>query len=294
MRYSTSVAFRTALEQRLLTAAQQADVPVARLRKLVAFDRLMARLLIVAPDRWILKGALALDFRLAGRSRSTRDMDIARQDGEEAATADFLAAQSIDLGDYFVFTIEKTGRLDAALQGAAVRYHAVARLAGRVFDEAIVDIGFGNPLVSTPDFLRGPDFLSFAGIAPIVVPALPLEQHVAEKVHAYTRAYSGGRRSTRVKDLVDLMLIRLHAVVEAGRLRQAFRLTFDTRGSHPLPMVLPPPPSEWTSPYREMATAVGLAPDVSAAHRSVAAFLDPVLGGPVPDDAHWDPSTGSW
>lgn len=52
MRYSTPGAFRTALEQRLLTAAQQMNVPAVRLRKLVVFDRLMARLLVVAPDRW--------------------------------------------------------------------------------------------------------------------------------------------------------------------------------------------------------------------------------------------------
>lgn len=71
-----------------------------RLRKLVVFERLLARLLIVAPDRWLLKGALALDLRLGARSRTTKNMDLARYDDEEAATADLLAAQSVDLGDY--------------------------------------------------------------------------------------------------------------------------------------------------------------------------------------------------
>lgn len=64
MKYATPGAFRTALEQRLLTAAREAGLPVVRLRKLVVFDRLLARLLIAAPDRWLLKGALALDLRL--------------------------------------------------------------------------------------------------------------------------------------------------------------------------------------------------------------------------------------
>lgn len=85
MRYATPGAFRTALERRLLTTAQQAKVPVVRLRKLVVFDRLLARLLLVAPERWLLKGALALDLRLGARSRTTKDMDLARQDCEAAA-----------------------------------------------------------------------------------------------------------------------------------------------------------------------------------------------------------------
>jgi hypothetical protein len=294
MKYATPAAFRTALEQRLVTTATQTGAPVARLRKLVAFDRLLARLLIAAPDRWILKGALALEFRLGGKSRFTKDMDLAHQADEQATTADFVAAQAVDLGDHFTFAIERTGKLDVVLEGAAVRYHIVAGLAGRVFDQAIVDVGFGNPLASPPDPLRGPDLLTFADIAPIVVPALPLEQHVAEKVHAYTRTYASRRSSTRVKDLVDLVLIRSYTTLQAGRLRRALQVTFDSRGSHTLPATLPPPPTEWTASYRAMATAVGLDPDLSAGHLLAAAFLDPVLGGAVPDGAHWDVAQENW
>ncbi|MDQ6832508.1 MAG: nucleotidyl transferase AbiEii/AbiGii toxin family protein [Chloroflexota bacterium] len=179
MKYVTPGAFRTALEQRLLTAAREADLPVVRLRKLVVFDRLLARLLVVVPDRWLLKGALALDLRLGARSRTTKDMDLARQDDEEAATADLLAAQAVDLGDSFTFAIERTGRLDAALEGAAVRYHVAAALDGRPFEDVIVDIGFADPAGVTPETLRGPDLLRFAAIEPITIPAMPIAQHVA-------------------------------------------------------------------------------------------------------------------
>src|SRR5262249_56064463 len=64
-----------------------------------------------------------LHLRLGDRFHTTRDMDLARYDNELAATADFLAAQALDLGDYFQFDIRKTARLDAVLEGAAVRYH---------------------------------------------------------------------------------------------------------------------------------------------------------------------------
>ncbi len=294
MRYATAGAFRSALERRLLTTAQQTGTPLVRLRKLVVFDRLMARLLIVAPDRWILKGALALDFRLGDTFRTTKDLDLARQDSEEAATADFLAAQAIDLSDYFSFAIEKTGYLDIALEGAAVRYRVTAELAGRTFEDVIVDIGFGDPVVSPPEILRGPDLLRFAEIDPIEVPALPLEQHVAEKVHAYTRIYGGQRPSSRVKDLVDLVLIRSLSAFEVERLRTALRTTFTNRGTHPLPTTMPPPPPGWSRAYRRMANDVGINPDVSTAYEQVAAFLNPVLDKTAPNDGCWDPLPGVW
>jgi len=294
VRYSTPEAFRRALETRLLAAAREAGVPVVRLRKLVVFDRLLARLLAVSPDRWILKGALALDLRLGTRARTTRDMDLARWDTEAAATVDLLAAQAVDLNDYFMFRIERTDRLEALVEGVAVRYHVTAELAGRRFEDAILDIGFGGALVTSPEALRGTELLTFAGIEPIEVPVLPLEQHVAEKVHAYTRSYEGGQRSTRVKDLVDLVLIRSSAEFLAQRLREAIEATFGYRDTHPVPAELPSPPPEWATAYRRMAAGIGIDPDVLVGYRLATTFLDPVLGGVLQPSALWDPTEGVW
>jgi len=294
MKYATPGAFRTALERRLLTTAHEADLPVGRLRKLVVFERLLARLLIVAPGRWILKGALALDLRLGARSRTTKDMDLARDDDDEAATTDLLAAQVLDLGDYFTFAIERTGKLDVALEGAAVRYHVAAALDGRPFEDVIVDIGFADPIATAPETLRGPDLLRFAEIEPIAVPAVPIAQHVAEKMHAYTRMYASDRRSSRVKDLIDLVLIRSAIAFEAGRLYEALHATFAGRATHPLPAALPPPPADWGPAYRRLAREVGLDPDVRSGFALAATFLDPLLAGTLPDRARWAPLLGTW
>jgi hypothetical protein len=37
------------------------------------------------------------------------------------------------------------------------------------------------------------------------VPALAVELHLAEKLHAYSRVYGTGVQSSRVKDLVDMV-----------------------------------------------------------------------------------------
>lgn len=294
MHYRSAPAFRAALEARLQAQAQSTGRSLQRLRKMVAFDRLLARLLVVAPDRWVLKGALALDFRLGSRTRSTKDMDLVRLDSADAATADMLAAQLCDLGDYFVFTVNRTDRLDALTEGSAVRYHIRAQLAGRLFEETIVDIGLGDPLGWAPEPLTGPDLLAFAGIAPIQVPVLPLEQHVAEKLHAYTRGYGGGTIiSTRVKDLIDLALIGELASFDAARLRAAVTGVFAGRGRQSLPAAVPSPPETWRVPYRKLAEPVGLDPDLETGHARVATFLDPVLAA-ASFEARWDHELQHW
>jgi hypothetical protein len=294
MRYATSTAFRVALEARLRAQAQATGRSLQRLRRIVTFDRLLARLLTVAPDRWVLKGALALDFRLGARTRATKDMDLVRMDSAEAATADMLAAQSCDLGDYFAFALNRTDRLGVLTDASAIRYHIRAQLAGRIFEETIVDVGLGDPFRWAPEMLTCPDLLSFAGIAPIQVPVLPLEQHVAEKIHAYTRGYGGGAvASTRVKDLVDLVLIAELASFDATRLRATLTDVFAGRGLQSLPATLPSPPVDWRTPFRKLAEPVGIEPDLETAHARASALLDPVLAAET-FAGRWDNLRQRW
>ena len=294
MRYGSGGAFRRALETRLAAQARDTGRSVVRLRKDVAFDRLLARLFAVAPDRWILKGALALDYRLGDRARTTKDIDLATAGDDAAATDDLLAAQALDLGDFFGFAIERTSALHRLVEGIAVRYHVRSELAGRVFDEFLLDVGFDPPRDVELDWLRGPDLLAFAEIAAVDVPALPIEFHVAEKLHAYSRVYGlGSVGSTRVKDLVDLALIATEVAIDAGRLWTALEMTFGRRASHDLPIRLPRPPADWRVPYGRMGRSVGLDPDLEAGFDSAARMLDPVLGRSV-QSGTWDPVGQTW
>jgi len=286
VRYDTPAAFRQALEDRLKLESRTNNVSLDRLRTMVVFDRFLARLIAVAPGRWILKGGLALDYRLGYRARTTKDIDLGRQDTEEGAANDLRAAQAFDAQDYFVFVVTRTDRLDDADDvDGAVRFHVDAELAGRRFDSVTLDVGFGDPELFAPTMLTPPPLLAFAGIETPDIPVLPVEQHVAEKVHAYTRRYKRGA-STRVKDLVDLLLFLENETVAATRLRQSLEATFASRASHDLPSAFPLPPPGWRTPYSRLAMEVRVDPDVDSAHQRVAAFLDPVLRSEV--------LTGSW
>ena len=105
MRYATAAAFRQALEQRLRDRSRGTGESLVRLRKVVVFQRMLARLLRAAPDGWVLMGALALDFRLGSRGRTTKDMDLVGWGDEEAAIEDLQRAAALDLEDFFVLSV---------------------------------------------------------------------------------------------------------------------------------------------------------------------------------------------
>jgi predicted nucleotidyltransferase component of viral defense system len=293
VKYANAAAFRQALEERLKNEADDTGLALARLRKRVAFELFLRRLLVVAPDRWVLKGALALNFRLAIATRSTKDIDLGRDDDEQAAIADIAAAQQLALDDYFTFAATRTDELEDTDEFSAVRFHVTAQLAGRTFEQFLIDIGFSDTITWTPDTIHTSESLSFAGIAPLALPAIPIPQHLAEKVHAYTRTYGQSHKpSTRPKDLVDILLIERSATIRADDLRHALQSTFAERARQPLPGSLPPPPSAWTDPYKRLAGTVGIEPDLSAAFTRAAAFLNPVLASRA--HGQWDTHRGEW
>ncbi len=293
MRYATAAAFRQALDDRLKMEAAKTGLGLARLRKRVAFELFLRRLVAVAPDRWILKGALALDFRFHATTRPTRDMDLGRADDEDAAIEDFAAAQELALDDFFTFAARRTDDLDDADDFRAVRFHVTAELAVRVFDQFVVDVGFVDSISVNPDTIETSDLLSFASIERVRVPALPLPQHIAEKVHAYTRKYGpSGRESTRPKDLVDLLLIAGTEHLDAAALREALDVTFREREQQPLPSSLPPPPESWKEPYRRLATEVDVEAELDNAWSEASAFLDPILAGLTA--GVWEPQGRTW
>ena len=138
MKYRDATAFRHALQQRLKDRAGGDGALLARNRKRIAFDRLLARLLAVAQGQWLLKGGFALDLRLATRARSTKDVDIEWR-AEEAKLLDVLLdAANYDAGDFFELAVERAGVPEDRL-GGSQRFRVSASLAGRPFDSFLLD-----------------------------------------------------------------------------------------------------------------------------------------------------------
>ena len=93
MKYASAQAFRQALEERIRQDYQGKDIP--RVRKMIAFERLMARL----DQHWILKGGYAIQLRTE-KARTTQDIDLLVMDISVAEIENtFRKALENDLGD---------------------------------------------------------------------------------------------------------------------------------------------------------------------------------------------------
>src|SRR6266849_1154266 len=109
-KYASAGALRRALEDRLRQTANKEQVDLARLRRQVAFDRLLARLFHSDDAPWALKGGYAMELQLRV-ARTTVDIDLTLPASRNLSSEDVPAtatvremlqqAAGLDLGDWF-------------------------------------------------------------------------------------------------------------------------------------------------------------------------------------------------
>jgi hypothetical protein len=271
--YKTATAFRTALEDRLRARARKSGVNPQRLWSLVAFDRLLARLLKNKEEHFVLKGGYAMELRIK-TARVTKDVDLTaisikakgsgREATNEALLAELQALAGQDLGDFFGFVIGRpTMDLDNAPYGGA-RFPVETRMDGRTFVEFHLDVGVGDVITGPMEEIEGEDWLGFAAIPRPRFRMISREQQFAEKVHAYTLPREG-RPNSRVKDLVDMVLLIQLGGMSKEALAKAIRATFERRGTHKLPSPLPAAPEDWAKPFTALAKECNLKHDAASA-----------------------------
>ncbi|GJL60173.1 MAG: hypothetical protein NPIRA03_30300 [Nitrospirales bacterium] len=260
-RFATAGAFRRSLEDRLNQASKNQGTDLNRLRRRVAFERLLARLFTEGSPRWLLKGGYAIELRFQDIARATKDIDLCMPDpafqvlqgqNPQQALRELLQDEmGKSLGDWFIFRLgAPTADLRAAPLGGA-RFPVEAHLDNRLFARFNLDIGLGDAVVSEPEWITGHQLLSFAGIQPARIAMVPLDQQFAEKIHAYSFPRE---QPSRVRDLVDLVLLIENGLPASTQIMRALQATFTRRDTHSLPTQLEPPPSSWSEPYAALAT----------------------------------------
>ncbi|HSV67183.1 MAG TPA: nucleotidyl transferase AbiEii/AbiGii toxin family protein [Mycobacteriales bacterium] len=260
--YRTTAAFRAGLEARLTTESADRGLDVNRLRRQVAFERLLVRLAAdQTADTWVLKGGLALELRLAGQCRATRDLDLAivgSVDGDVVQRR-LLDAVAEDVhGDRFNFLVAVPRPLAADLSGRPGWCFPVdVTLAGRTFVKVrLYVVARAEEIEGAVEQITFPSSLAFAGFPPsVTVSAIDLAQHAAEKLHALTREY-GDRPNTRVKDLVDLVLLLEHNLLDSTDVATRVRTVFAARATHDIPPEIPAPPAAWRADYAALVAGL--------------------------------------
>jgi hypothetical protein len=254
-KYATGAALRTALEERLKRESREEGIDLQKLRRKVAFDRFLARLFRAPDTGWVLKGGYAMELRFH-TARATRDLDFtvrfAPSDRSDGLLRRLQDAGATDAGDFLSYRIgEAMMDLDGAPYGGA-RYPVESMMGGRTFVNFHLDVGVGDVVLDPTEQASMRDWLGFAGIAPPEVPMIQREQQFAEKLHAYTLPRPQAPNS-RVRDLVDMVLLIESGTLEPSRVIQALDATFERRATHPVPDILAPPPDAWVSPFARLA-----------------------------------------
>lgn len=282
MPYESPGALRHALEARLGNRSRETGVDLVRLRRRAAFERILVRLELGAPNRWVVKGGMALELRLGDRARSTRDLDLGLRgaQGDAAAVRELLieclsAAREEDgfdfrVGEPTTITLDESGR-------PGWRFPVEARMAGRVFANVRLDVVPRDAEVSKTLRVALPGVLEFAGLERHEVEVVDPSQHFAEKVHAFTRNY-GDRPNTRVRDLPDMVLLIDDGLEPTRELFAIVAHLFEARADQPLPDELRDPPTVWREQYPAFAAELDVsAKTIDEAMRVVRAFWAALL-----------------
>lgn len=293
MRYATPHAFKAALEDRLRNRVTSSH-DLNRLRQLVVYDRFLCRILTEVDLEMVLKGGVVLELRLP-IARATKDIDL-RAKGRPQDLLEALqraARSTIDPLRFEVSVDPKHPAIEAdGMIYDGLRFRVACTLAGKVYGRRFgLDVAFADPIYGgAPETLPASTWFAFADLPGVPIPVVPLETHVAEKLHAYTLPRT--RPNSRLKDLPDLALLSMVRTVDAAALRDGIRLTFEHRNTHAVPLGLPDPPAEWCARYPRFAQGARLPweslGDVLARARS---FLDPMLAG---GNGRWSPDVGRW
>ncbi|MEG9225499.1 nucleotidyl transferase AbiEii/AbiGii toxin family protein [Aeromicrobium sp. Sec7.5] len=253
-------ALRDSINHRLANVAAERQVAPDRVRRHFVFQRILVRL--SSTDGWVLKGGFALEVRLGLRARATKDLDLAvleDLDGSEVQDR-MLDALDVDADDELTFKVSAPKPLTPDEVGnPGWKFTVTSFLGGKIFAELRLDVVARSAEISgaVSGVEVHPPILG-ERLSSTTMPAVDIAQHTAEKFHAMARTYAGGRPSSRVKDLVDVVLL-----VEAGLLPHPdlpgrLRLVWRVRDGTLPPKLLPEFPASWANDFVAMAAELDL------------------------------------
>jgi hypothetical protein len=260
--YPDAAAFRAGLEQRLLNRTRERGISLDRLRRRVVFERLLARLVVAEPGRWVLKGGMALEVRLGDNARLTKDIDLGLR--EQLVDPADLHARLVEAlnpnqaSDFFEFRPAPPSLLQADGAGHRTwRTRIEAYLALRRFGTVSIDISpRPHELVAT-ETLALPNSLDFAGITAGTFELIDIGRHVAEKLHAISRSF-GERENSRVRDLVDIVLIHEHTLLAGTDLGEHLNTVWRERENELPPRLPPDLPDSWAERYATLTADLSI------------------------------------
>lgn len=295
--YRDGIAMWRAIGDRARAASQATGRPTNELVRRLVYDRFLARVFADPSAPWVLKGGTAVLARV-NDARHSKDVDLLRSLGTiDDALEALRTAVAVDLADHFRFvvgTVRPVGGGGQQPDVAGYRVQIDAYCGTRRCEAFGVDLVTGSLMTTEPEVVRSSLPLEVPGLPAPTVRAYPVVDHIADKLAATETVYADGARSSRPRDLVDLIVFartqpvdgrELHNAIIAERLHRQLSAT-ET-------FTVPP---AWATSYPPLAARTphcGGLHDLAAAVSLVAAFLEPAMTGAATGQ-RWDPTDQAW
>lgn len=296
MRYKTA----RALEQAVKEAAKKSGRNVNRAITDFYHDRLLERVFSEPEPSFVLKGGRGMLARTTN-ARYTKDTDMTYEGASvDEAVSELKRLAAIDLDDHLEYRFVSASPIvedQDYREGCRVVFEAILGKTKKVTDVS-VDLVVNDAPLATTDTLTPAARLPIEGIDHFDYIVYPVEESIADKVCATMMTYTGGRESSRVRDLVDLVIYLSTEDLDGDYLARC--LDREIRMGHMGERRLFSVPESWRGPYattyKRLARDSNLVSELSEVPRAesfVASCVNMALDGSSIGMC-WDHSTRKW
>lgn len=295
--YPNWKALNTALSAAAKAQAQETGQSQNDLMKMAYLDRFLCRVFDNDEADWVLKGGTGMLSRVP-EARTTKDIDVATSVGDiDAAEEALTGLVARDIGDHLTFELEASeDSIDATLHPGVTGQRLFYRMRDQQTRKPLMRVPVDMTVEPAPiggidTFSPRHRILPKRGLPTAPYRLYPVPDQIADKVTATMQSYGPNRHSTRVKDLVDLVVIARTQTVDLDRLRAALAAQHHRTDDY----ASFTPPAQWRRDYPHMAKqvpAIGPFHDFDGATALVRKLVDPALDTDGRSGLTWKPDTG--
>ena len=244
------------LAKRVLVYARRQHLAEGRVRRWISHMVLCGAFIERAqgasqPD-FLVKGGVALELRLGGRARATRDLDVTLAGGDGPLID---AVESGLRGEFEGFTFRRKGE-PYVMPNSVLRVEIAIQYSGRSWATTRLDVTTNELDTLEIEYINAIPLRPFGLTGPERLPCLTLPYQIAQKIHAVSEYRPQGKDNDRVRDMVDLLLLR-GCITDLAAVRAACQRVFDLRETHSWPPTFEPP-DWWLAEFERSASEVGL------------------------------------
>ncbi len=178
------------------------------------------------------------------------DVTLARGDGPLIDTV-----ESALQGEFEGFTFRRKGE-PYVMPNNVLRVEIAIQYRGRSWATVRLDVNTNELDTLEIEYIDAIPLRPFGLTGPERLPCLALPYQIAQKIHAVSESRPQGRDNDRVRDMVDLLLLR-GAITDLAAVRAACQRVFDLRGTHSWPPTFEPP-DWWVAEFERSASEVEL------------------------------------